>query len=114
MFIITIYKSSHVVARLLKTKIIKGVLSNLLDIYFTFGVPTSIQHDKGKEFTSQVMIIIFSIVLLNNSTSLFTYSYKDPKFKFRFRVPKFRVIDNSQNIRLCYINRLLSRRICEI
>ena len=48
------YLSKFVVARPLKTKTSAEVVSELRGIYLTFGVPSSIQHDQGKEFTSKV------------------------------------------------------------
>ena len=40
--------------RPLKTKTADEVTENLKDIYLDVGVPDIIQHDQGKEFTSNV------------------------------------------------------------
>ena len=52
------YLSKFVVARPLRFKTTKEVLDQLVTIYMTYGVPKSLQHDQGKEFTSRVNIIL--------------------------------------------------------
>ena len=48
------YLSKYVVARPLKSKTSEEVIQNLTDIYLDVGLPHVIQHDQGKEFTSNV------------------------------------------------------------
>ena len=52
--VLVCYLSKYVVARPLLCKSTKAVIKELKDIYLVYGVPKSIQHDQGKEFTSQV------------------------------------------------------------
>ena len=51
------YLSRYVLARPLKTKTSEEVITALQDIYLEVGVPKIVQHDQGKEFTSNVMVV---------------------------------------------------------
>ena len=48
------YLSKYVVVRPLKSKTPEEAIQNLEDIYLDMGLPDIIQHDQGKEFTSNV------------------------------------------------------------
>ena len=50
------YLSKYVMARPLKMNTSEEVISPLQDIYLEVGVPKIIQHDQGKEFTSNVRV----------------------------------------------------------
>ena len=50
------YLSKYVVVRPLKSKTSSDVIENLKDIYLDIGLPDIIQHDQGKEFTSNVSL----------------------------------------------------------
>ena len=52
--VIVSYLSKYVVVRPLKTKSSEEVIQNLKDVYLDMGLPDIIQHDQGKEFTSNV------------------------------------------------------------
>ena len=52
--VVVCYLSKYVAVRPLLTKTTQSVLEALTDIYLTYGVPSIIQHDQGKEFTSKV------------------------------------------------------------
>ena len=52
------YLSKYVAVRPLKTKTSQEVIQNLKDIYLDMGLPYIIQHDQGKEFTSNVSSIL--------------------------------------------------------
>ena len=52
------YLSKYVAVRPLKTKTSQEVIQNLKDIYLDMGLPDIIQHDQGKEFTSNVSSIL--------------------------------------------------------
>ena len=57
--VVVCYLTKFIVTRPLKTKTTKEVLSQLQDIYLTFGVPRVIQHDQGREYTRQACLRIF-------------------------------------------------------
>ena len=65
------YLSKYVLARPLKTKTSEEVIQQLKDIYLEVGLPKVIQHDQGKEFTSNVSTITIKIFrnLLENRMS---------------------------------------------
>ena len=52
--VVVCYLSKFVVTKPLKTKTSSEVVTELLAIFLTFGVPEICQHDQGKEFTSKV------------------------------------------------------------
>ena len=52
--VIVCYLSKYVVVRPLKTKTSEEAIQNLKDVYLDMGLPDIIQHDQGKEFTSNV------------------------------------------------------------
>ena len=54
--VVVCYLSKFVVACPLKIKTSAEVLAEFRGIYLTFGVPSSIQHDQRKEFTSKVFL----------------------------------------------------------
>ena len=54
------YVSKYVVVRPLKTKTSEEVIKNLKDVYLDMGLPDIIQHDQGKEFTSNVICCMWS------------------------------------------------------
>ena len=57
------YLSKYVVVRPLRSKTTDEVIENLKDIYLDVGVPDIIQHDQGKEFTSNVCLIKDAILI---------------------------------------------------
>ena len=76
--VLVCYLTKYVTARPLRTKTTKEVLHHLLDIYMTYGVPVSIQHDQGKEFTSQVVFQYLVVSYLVQIRYLFTDWYINP------------------------------------
>ena len=58
LLVVVCYLSKFVAARALFSKTTKSVTDALSEIYLIYGVPTIIQHDQGKEFTSKVGILI--------------------------------------------------------
>ena len=52
--VIVCYLNKYVVVRPLKTKTSEEVIQYLKDVYLDMGLPDIIQHDQGKEFTSNV------------------------------------------------------------
>ena len=56
------YLSKYVAVRPLKSKTSEEVIKNLKNIYLDMGLPDIIQHDQGREFTSNMScIMIFYI-----------------------------------------------------
>ena len=53
-FVAVCYLSKFVYAQGLKSKRSSEIICKLKDIFLTYGVPTTIQHDQGPEFTSEV------------------------------------------------------------
>ena len=53
------YLSKFICARPLNTKTSREVISNLREIFLTYGQPLIIQHDQGPEFTSKVTFFLF-------------------------------------------------------
>ena len=63
--VLACYLTKYIVARPLCNKTTQAVLKELLEIYHINGVPKSIQHDQGKEFTSQVLYIVLVLYYLH-------------------------------------------------
>ena len=65
--VIVCYLSKFVIARPLKTKTSREVSERLQEIYLSFGVLKTIQHDQGTEFSSKVKsfaVFLYSLLIL--------------------------------------------------
>ena len=69
------YLSKYVAVRPLKTKTSQEVIQNLKDIYLDMGLPDIIQHDQGKEFTSNVSSILYYCLLDSSDILLSNFRY---------------------------------------
>ena len=61
------YLSKYVAVRPLKSKTSEEVIKNLKNIYLDMGLPDIIQHDQGRELTSNVSCIMISYILMKYS-----------------------------------------------